>query len=112
MYKNINILSDSTGQSTEPSETFREQDKPEHSLQDLVEAEAGPQSQVGPEEVQAVHEAELVHRGLLHSDIRVKVETQQSCGVFSCRHLPLHCGGGSQTRQQTRRLQNAIEQVH
>ena len=81
-------------------------------LQDLVEAEAGPQSQVGPEEVQAVHEAELVHRGLLHSDIRVKVETQQSCGVFSCRHLPLHCGGGSQTRQQTRRLQNAIEQVH
>ena len=81
-------------------------------LQDLVEAEAGPQSQVGPEEVQAVHEAELVHRGLLHSHVRVKVETQQSCGVFSCRHLPLNCGGGPQTRQQTRRLQNAIEQVH
>ena len=42
-------------------------------LQYLVEAESGPQPQVGPKEVQGFHEAELVHCQPSHSHVVVEI---------------------------------------
>ena len=55
---------------------------PHQPLQYLVQSQARPQAQVGPEEVEGVHEAELVHGGLLHPDLLIKVETDQSFRVL------------------------------
>ena len=82
----------------EPSQKFREHDETGQSLQDLVEAEAGPQSEVGPEVVEGALEAELVHRGHLHSHVRVEVEAELSGGVLMGRHLPLDPSLNFQTR--------------
>ena len=102
MYKNINILSDSAGQSSEPSETFREEDKPEHSLQDLVEAEAGPEPEVGSEEVERLHEAELVHRDPPHSHTVVEMQSRKyKQQLFSCESISRTSSQGSVTESVT-----------
>ena len=61
---------------------------PRHPLQYLVEAQPGPQAQVGPEEVKGVHEAELVHGGLPYPDLVIKIETDRRiAGKRHGRHL-------------------------
>ena len=61
-------------------ESLTHNEKSRDPLQDLVEAEAGPQAQVGPEVVEGAHEAEPVHGGHLHPDLVVEIEAEE--GVF------------------------------
>ena len=94
------ICSDSLGQSPEPLQTFRQQDDAGHSVQDLVEAEAGPQAQVGPEVVEGAHKAEPVHGGHLHPDLLVEGQAEQGVANISLGSL-LYCCLSYQTRRQT-----------
>ena len=79
-------------------------------LQDLVEAEAGPQAEVGPEVVEGAHEAEPVHGGHLHPDLVVESEAEDGVGIIS--HNPgslFYTGLRYQTRWQTVWDQEAVE---
>ena len=76
-------------------------------LQDLVEAEAGPQAQVGPEVVEGAHEAELVHRGDLHPDLVVEHEAERGVEKINLGSL-LYCGLSYQTGRQTVRDEETI----
>ena len=58
-------------------ESLTHNEKSRDPLQDLVEAEAGPQAQVGPEVVEGAHEAEPVHGGHLHPDLVVEIEAEE-----------------------------------
>ena len=69
-------------------------------LQDLVEAEAGPQTQVGPEVVEGAHKAEPVHGGHLHPDLLVEGQAEQGVANISLGSL-LYCCLSYQTRRQT-----------
>ena len=70
-------------------------DHPDQPLDYLVESQTRPQAQVGPEEVEGVHEAELVHGGLPYPDLVIKIETDRRiAGKRHGRHL-LPDGGRS-----------------
>ena len=81
-------------------ESLTHNEKSRDPLQDLVEAEAGPQAQVGPEVVEGAHEAEPVHGGDLHPDLVVEHEAEEGVSKVSLGAL-LNCGLSYQTRWQT-----------
>ena len=63
-------------------------DHPDQPLDYLVESQTRPQAQVGPEKVEGVHEAELVHGGLPYPDLVIKIETDRRiAGKRHGRHL-------------------------
>ena len=76
-------------------------------LQHLVEAEARPETKVGPEVVEGSHEAELVHRGDLHSDLLVEDEAEHGVSEISLGSL-LYCSLSYQTGRQTVGDENTI----
>ena len=64
-----------------------------------MQSQTRPQAQVGPEEVEGVHKAELVHGGLLYPDLVIKVDTDHRCIAFikHGRHLLPDSGRGTET---------------
>ena len=70
-------------------------DHPDQPLEYLEQSQTRPQAQVGPKEVEGVHEAELVHGGLPYPDLVIKIETDRRiAGKRHGRHL-LPDGGRS-----------------
>ena len=93
----LDILSTSTFACTKmfrPHADFIEGQEPYGPLQHLVEAEAGPQPQVGAEEVEGGHEVEGVHGDPGHGDL-VREGDPDNVGVLTplC-DWPSHYGGG------------------
>ena len=83
--ENINLFS--TKSSTSDN-NLRSDEHPDQPLEYLVQSQTRPQAQVGPEEVEGVHEAELVHGGLPYPDLVIKIETDQRiAGKRHGRHL-------------------------
>ena len=76
-------------------------DHPDQPLEYLEQSQTRPQAQVGPEEVEGVHEAELVHGGLPYPDLVIKVETDHRCIATFERHRGRHLlpdgGRGTET---------------
>ena len=90
------IISFHSNDSPYSPERLTHNEKSRDPLQDLVEAEAGPQAQVGPEVVEGAHEAEPVHGGDLHHDLLVEGEAEQGVAPISLGSL-LYCGLSYQT---------------
>ena len=78
------------------SESLTHNEESRHPFQDLEEAEAWPEAQVGPEVVEGAHEAEPVHGGHLHPDLLVESEAEQGVAQISLGSL-LYCGLSYQT---------------
>ena len=93
-----NIYSFPTKSSTSDNNLCSD-DHSDQPLDYLVESQTRPQAQVGPEEVEGVHEAELVHGGLPYPDLVIKVETDQGfiAGKKHGRHLLPDGGRGTET---------------
>ena len=81
-------------------ESLTHNEESRNPLQDLVEAEAGPQAKVGPEVVEGSHEAEPVHGGHLHPHLVVEIKAEEGVGIIRLGSL-LYCGFSYQTGRQT-----------
>ena len=67
---------------------------PDYPLQYLIQTKSRPQSEVWSEEIQSRDETELVHRGLLYSDLIIEDQTKHGV-VRPLRSRPLlHSGHG------------------
>ena len=74
---------------------------PNHPLYYLKQPETRPQSQVWPEEIERIHETELVHWGLLHFDFMIEHQTKDLISIPLCGRSFLNSCYGSYARKET-----------
>ena len=66
------------------------EDCPEDDLQDLVQSEARPEAEVGPKEIERLHEVELVRRCLHNSHVLLEMQTQKA-EIYFLRMCSFRC---------------------